>query len=614
LTPCSSSQTIEELVAERVAFLIEGTKAAVGVPCAGSTTDIWSLASCRESFSCFRLSLVVNGDLIAELTGDDSYKGTLVDLAPILEFERVEETRHTGAALARGKKKIYATWKLESAVGLATEDGASNNKAANRLLNQDMEVCTPHDVARAVLIAAGLSGVPCKNPELRDLIARSSKQAGSFSRSVIANKALQEEQLKANDDLKAHECLTAKTKNQTRWLGLWEMANRNRRIGVEMRLAMTGDADGLCVENPAPVPARAAAADGSEDEQSGDEDDDQDEANRATSKQFPLAHRCLALSDYRKTDVLESVLDRPREITLVCQAKTDAYGESFDLGMNYLIIETARDEAKHDRVELVSGRGDTEAWKETNAAGLDPMFKTFRKEFAAQLTARFKLDTTPSKHVLLALKLNPSVNTASDSPQMENKSAKYELMQAEYVRALRRQALFQMGRIQPPPCGVADSPATAPNATAPNETAPNTTAPNATALNATAQDVAAPSGKRRKSLIGATVKHTAGGGGEALQEDSSRIDMMVKAETDRFEMISMKILAQARSIPCCTLPLLCALSHARIPACLLVGRAPITSTIRRRLVGSTSSSASSGWIIKRHSRCTSARIRLRWHH
>ena len=122
-----------------------------------------------------------------------------------------------------------------------------------------MYVCTPHDVARSVLIACGESGKPCKNPELRDLIARSSKQSASFNRSVVANKALQEEQLKANPKMKAHQTLNTATKNTTRWLGLWEMCNRNRRVGPEIRIALTGEADGICAEVAAP-PARLVEA------------------------------------------------------------------------------------------------------------------------------------------------------------------------------------------------------------------------------------------------------------------------------------------------------------------------------------------------------------------
>ena len=138
-------------------------------------------------------------------------------------------------------------------------------------------------------------------------------------------------------------------------------------------------------------------------------------------KAFPLAHRCLSLSDFRSTDVLESLLDRPREMTTVCQDTTEGYGEGIDLGMNYLMITGARDEATADCVELVSGRGtdaSPEVWKETNASSLPTMFRTFRKELAAQLSKRFSLDTTPSKHVLLALKMNPAIDTTCESKQM----------------------------------------------------------------------------------------------------------------------------------------------------------------------------------------------------
>ena len=143
--------------------------------------------------------------------------------------------------MARWKKGVLEEWRLDCAIGLATEDGASNNKKANKINLQDMAVCTPHDVARAVLIASGLSGTPCKNPELREFVGRASKQSASFHRSVVANKALQDEQLKADPDLKPHQTLSAKTKNHTRWLGLWTMANVTRRTGPEMRIALTGE-------------------------------------------------------------------------------------------------------------------------------------------------------------------------------------------------------------------------------------------------------------------------------------------------------------------------------------------------------------------------------------
>eukprot|EP00966_Prymnesium_polylepis_P092997 2152791-Prymnesium_polylepis.1 len=90
----------------------------------------------------------MDGDMVAELTGDASYQGMLVDVSPLLAFERFVETRHTGAALARSKAATLKEWNLTGAIGLATEDGASNNKSANRLLGQDQMACTRRTTLR----------------------------------------------------------------------------------------------------------------------------------------------------------------------------------------------------------------------------------------------------------------------------------------------------------------------------------------------------------------------------------------------------------------------------------------------------------------------------------
>ena len=51
------------------------------------------------------------------------------------------------------------------------------------------------------------------------------------------------------------------------------------------------------------------------------------------------------------------------------------------------------------------------------------MFKTFRKELAAELKTRFTLDSTPDSHILLALAMNPSINTTSSSPLLNGKNS-----------------------------------------------------------------------------------------------------------------------------------------------------------------------------------------------
>lgn len=230
-------------------------------------------------------------------------------------------------------------WKLEAgAVGLATEDGASPNKKANIILNQDMAVCSAHDIARAVLLASGEDGKPCKNPELKALTARSSKQGGSFHRSVVANKALQQAQLDADPELKESRVKTTKTKNKTRWLGLWAMCNRNRQIGKEIRIALTGDEQGECAENPAAAAQRVQLPDDSDSDDQSSDGEAQEEGNRAANKTFPLAHRCLSMEElFRGTEIFESL--RAREVTLLVQSETEGWGEGLDIGLAWLAIK-----------------------------------------------------------------------------------------------------------------------------------------------------------------------------------------------------------------------------------------------------------------------------------
>jgi hypothetical protein len=334
-------QVFEELVDEKLLIIIARHKSAFGTPCCGETCDIWSLSSCRESFGCLRGSFVLDGEMLVQITGDDSYKGKLVDVSPILAFARFDETRHTGAAIARWKKAANARWQLQDAVGLATEDGASNNKRANQILGQEYLVCWPHDIARAVLAATGMSGKTSKNPQCKALIGRTSKQSSCFHRSVVANKDLQEAQLDAG--AKPHQVKTTKVKNETRWLGLWEMCHRNRQIGPEIRIALTGDESGVCAEEPAAAAVRPVPSLYSDDDQSesGEESegDDLEEGARAAGKEFPLAHRCLSMGEFRQNEVLESLLDRARELTLLVQDQTPGWGEGLDLGLSWLFVK-----------------------------------------------------------------------------------------------------------------------------------------------------------------------------------------------------------------------------------------------------------------------------------
>ena len=105
----------------------------------------------------------------------------------------------------------------------------------------------------------------------------------------------------------------------------------------------------------------------------------QEEGNRNANKKFPLAHRCLGAADWRWNNLLQSVLDSPREATLIAQDSKEGYGEGLDLGLGHMTVEALRDAAKADRIELVSGTDKEGTWKETSAGALPEPFKKFRK-------------------------------------------------------------------------------------------------------------------------------------------------------------------------------------------------------------------------------------------
>ena len=537
---------------ETLLILIAKHTSLLGTPNAGSTSDVWSMPSCRESFACLRASLVMDGDMVAGLTGCKELEGKLIDLSPILAFTKFEEAHHTGEALARWKKSALAVFQMDKSIGLATEDGASNNKKANRILGQDQAVCADHDIARAILFVSGDTGTPSQNPALKEFSRKGAKQSASFSRSVVINKALEDAQLEANPDLKPHQTKKPALKNVTRWTGLHTMSQKNRELKEAICMALTGDKLGDCDEEPALVVNRGGElqSDSSDDEdEANSEGEEQERANRTANKSHPLAHRCMTATEFRHNDLFESVLDRAKEVTVLIQDCKEGWGEGLDIGVSFMAISEMRDEALAARLEVVSGHGENENWKEISGGSLPHMFQLYRSIFAAQLTKRFKLDTTPSSHVQLALQMNPAIDISADGPLLIGKSAFLELMGAEYRRALKRQALKQAGRVGPTPGAPApaDAPAPAPApaaaAAAAAPAAPAAPAAAAAAATAAAADTPQPQQKRRRrSLLGAVaLKQT---GGVVQAEGDSLLDLKVSAEIEKFEHIRCKTLAK----------------------------------------------------------------------
>ena len=151
------------------------------------------------------------------------YSGQVVSCSPVLAFSTLPSSRHTGHVIKRWKEKILSDTSVltVSDISLATEDGASNNKKSNKLLRLPSIVCFPHDLQRCVLLAAGLSGSPCRNSALQKFQARSAKMVGSFSKSGVVQCELFDSQRMDEDWGKV---LTLASPNATRWLGLHRQA------------------------------------------------------------------------------------------------------------------------------------------------------------------------------------------------------------------------------------------------------------------------------------------------------------------------------------------------------------------------------------------------------
>jgi len=137
------------------------------------------------------------------------------------------------AHVKRGSLSVFGLDPQKS-LSLSTEDGASNNKTAARILKSPFKVCAPHDLQRAVLFASGEAGAQSKNPELKAFIKKASAMAAAPHRSAKTSLQLQQSQLDAGVPKQA--LLVTETANVTRWTGLYRMANKARRLKEPLSL------------------------------------------------------------------------------------------------------------------------------------------------------------------------------------------------------------------------------------------------------------------------------------------------------------------------------------------------------------------------------------------
>ena len=267
-------RVIRTLVEAKLCHVISVHAKVCIAPHSGTTSDIWSEKSMRESFFCMRQSMMLEAAIPYSKGSSALSKnaGTILDVAPMLGFEVFTNTKHSAANVAAMKRSVLAKYgERPSDISLATEDGASNNKAAAKLLRQPFKVCFPHNLQRAVLVSTGMTGKPNQNKDLAIVIGSTSRMAGAPHRSVKVAGQLQAAQI-ANGTSKSH-VLTTSSMNATRWQGLYKMVNRNRRLKKWLALALTGT-EGEDMEGDEEV------CDGNDKEEEEEEKEEEDEEER----------------------------------------------------------------------------------------------------------------------------------------------------------------------------------------------------------------------------------------------------------------------------------------------------------------------------------------------
>lgn len=469
---------ITHVIRRNLKDLLTKMKEQQGSPCAGFIDDIWSKRRCRQSFACARVALGIDGDLLdahcralktQAWSEKLSYSGKIVQCSPILNFSTLSSASHSGRVIADWKERVLVEVGFTPKdISLNTADGASNNKKSVKLLKMPFMVCYPHNLQRAVLIAAGISGQPCRNSALRDYQKRSNKMASSFSRSGVATAALFESQSK-DVTLARRKPLTVATPNATRWLGLYHQARRIRELQPNICQALCGkevgvnDSDDMSSDDEAVGAADGEGSDSSDGTEAGfgsqiSDNESSDDASQDLSQEeaaeadhakgtFPLRKRLLKNSEFKQNSQWESCLVSAAEVSAALQAQ-----DGLSLEKAYLLMHTLRRQMEAPRLQMVSGRFETESWEDVSSARLTQMFKDFRTVMVDELSSRF-FPGSPSEHVLLCFKLNPFLDSSASNPVLSAQTTQ-ELLQSTYHTKLRatyvhRRGLAQRGKTSP---------------------------------------------------------------------------------------------------------------------------------------------------------------------
>ena len=177
----------------------------------------------------------------------------------------------------------------------------------------------------------------------------------------------------------------------------------------------------------APAAAAAAAADSSSESSCDEGSDHEQEVALAVAdgEKFPLAHRVLTSDEFGHAAQLESVLRGPQDYSTLLQKGDMGLSEAWRLGLALV------QESSAPKLWVVTGDEKHEEWKQMAATNLVGFASTFRRILVTELSARFNFNGVPNKHVLLALRLDPSVDTTAESELLKSKPSFLELMDAE---------------------------------------------------------------------------------------------------------------------------------------------------------------------------------------
>ncbi|KAK3253829.1 hypothetical protein CYMTET_36938 [Cymbomonas tetramitiformis] len=404
---------------------------------AGLQSDVYSQRDNKVAYAATRISLVVK------------IEGVLMDVCPLLDFSRFPRGRHTGPALARQLTHLLRDNNLDmdKHITLPTLDGASNNKRAFKVLGKKFKVCGPHQLQRSVQYGLGNAGKR-KNKSLLSHISKNAKQSRSFHSSVLHSERLEKSQLSRG----AKRVKNVLRQHVIRWSGIYKMLKNGRHLEGDIKYSLTGSRNGVCgeaaafvepMEDEAAVETGGADVETSEDENAGESEVDSDfeqvEANECEGKEYPLSHRCLAAPDWTKNNQLESVFAPLHDVSVDLQSQTGA-----GLDKEHVLSEILHRTLTAETVDVVSGAGQDETWMRVHADTLPADIQQFREVTATQVQERM---INMDEDTLLALKMNPSIDTSAEGQLFKDKRACYELMESVYNRQLRKRAmhLWQKG-------------------------------------------------------------------------------------------------------------------------------------------------------------------------